>query len=90
MHYRSLLWIGPVLLFSTATAVCMLGWDGKVRTILSISMPYAGKKDILSSSVNILCVWCPGFKIFVFKVPFCTVMLRLYGLHPCSFGRCTK
>ncbi|KAK0603672.1 hypothetical protein LWI29_007382 [Acer saccharum] len=39
--FRSLLWVGPALLFSTATAVCMLGWDGKVRTILSISMPCA-------------------------------------------------
>ncbi|XWS45293.1 hypothetical protein CRYUN_Cryun15aG0124300 [Craigia yunnanensis] len=39
--FRSLLWVGPALLFSTATAVCILGWDGKVRTILSISMPHA-------------------------------------------------
>ncbi|XP_040937731.1 uncharacterized protein [Gossypium hirsutum] len=39
--FRSLLWVGPALLFSTATAVCILGWDGKVRTILSISMPNA-------------------------------------------------
>ncbi|XP_004288054.1 PREDICTED: uncharacterized protein LOC101299992 [Fragaria vesca subsp. vesca] len=39
--FRSLLWVGPALLFSTTTAVSVLGWDGKVRTILSISMPYA-------------------------------------------------
>ncbi|EOA23389.1 hypothetical protein CARUB_v10016565mg [Capsella rubella] len=39
--FRSLLWVGPALLFSTTTAVCLLGWDGKVRTILSISTPYA-------------------------------------------------
>ncbi|GAV72477.1 hypothetical protein CFOL_v3_15965 [Cephalotus follicularis] len=39
--FRSLLWVGPALLFSTATAVSVLGWDSKVRTILSISMPYA-------------------------------------------------
>ncbi|XP_021301194.1 uncharacterized protein LOC110429464 isoform X2 [Herrania umbratica] len=39
--FRSLLWVGPALLFSTATAVCILGWDGKVRTILSISLPNA-------------------------------------------------
>ncbi|OIW20717.1 hypothetical protein TanjilG_21052 [Lupinus angustifolius] len=37
----SLLWLGPALLFSTATAINVLGWDGKVRTILSINMPYA-------------------------------------------------
>lgn len=42
VHFRSLLWVGPALLFSTATAISVLGWDGKVRTILSISMPYAG------------------------------------------------
>lgn len=39
--FRSLLWIGPALLFSTATAISVLGWDGKVRTILSTSMPNA-------------------------------------------------
>ncbi|CAN4079635.1 unnamed protein product [Withania somnifera] len=38
---RSILWLGPALVFSTATAVSVLGWDGKVRTILSISMPNA-------------------------------------------------
>ncbi|XP_057444985.1 uncharacterized protein LOC130737246 [Lotus japonicus] len=39
--FKSLLWVGPALLFSTATAISMLGWDGKARTILSISMPYS-------------------------------------------------
>ncbi|KAJ8764503.1 hypothetical protein K2173_006243 [Erythroxylum novogranatense] len=39
--FRSLLWVGPALLFSTATSVRMLGWDGVVRTILSVSMPNA-------------------------------------------------
>lgn len=39
--FRSLLWVGPALLFSTATAISVLGWDGKVRTILSTSMPNA-------------------------------------------------
>ncbi|KAF8410020.1 hypothetical protein HHK36_002540 [Tetracentron sinense] len=37
----SLLWVGPALLFSTTTAISVLGWDSKVRTILSISMPYS-------------------------------------------------
>ncbi|KAG8384407.1 hypothetical protein BUALT_Bualt04G0114800 [Buddleja alternifolia] len=40
-YFRSLLWLGPALLFSTSTSVNVLGWDGKVRTILSISMPNA-------------------------------------------------
>ncbi|XP_077212659.1 transducin/WD40 repeat-like superfamily protein [Tasmannia lanceolata] len=39
--FRSLLWVGPALLFSSATAISVLGWDSKVRTILSISMPYS-------------------------------------------------
>ncbi|KAL2333583.1 hypothetical protein Fmac_014796 [Flemingia macrophylla] len=46
--FRSLLWVGPALLFSTATAISILGWDGKVRPILSISMPYA----VLVGSLN--------------------------------------
>ncbi|MFS7974001.1 putative transcription factor WD40-like family [Helianthus anomalus] len=37
----SLLWVGPALMFSTTTAISVLGWDGKVRTILSSSMPNA-------------------------------------------------
>ncbi|KAI8542186.1 hypothetical protein RHMOL_Rhmol08G0119000 [Rhododendron molle] len=39
--FRSLLWVGPALLFSTTTSISMLGWDGIVRTILSTSMPAA-------------------------------------------------
>ncbi|XP_027920428.1 uncharacterized protein LOC114178620 isoform X2 [Vigna unguiculata] len=46
--FRSLLWVGPALLFSTATTISILGWDGKVRPILSISMPYA----VLVGSLN--------------------------------------
>ncbi|XP_044470052.1 uncharacterized protein LOC123199208 isoform X2 [Mangifera indica] len=46
--YRSLLWVGPALLFSTATAISVLGWDGKVRTILSISMP----NSVLAGALN--------------------------------------
>ncbi|KAL3525713.1 hypothetical protein ACH5RR_014085 [Cinchona calisaya] len=47
-HFRSLLWVGPALLFSTATSISMLGWDGKVRTILSICMP----KAVLVGALN--------------------------------------
>ena len=56
VHYRSLLWIGPALIFSTATAISVLGWDGKVRTILSISMPYAGVFHNIV--VNFLSFYC--------------------------------
>ncbi|KAK7364048.1 hypothetical protein VNO80_12387 [Phaseolus coccineus] len=41
VYFRSILWIGPAFLFSTATAISILGWDGKVRTILSVSVPNA-------------------------------------------------
>ncbi|PKU62784.1 uncharacterized protein LOC110101272 [Dendrobium catenatum] len=37
--FRSLLWVGPALLFSSATAVSVLGWDNKIRTILSTCLP---------------------------------------------------
>ncbi|KAF0912954.1 hypothetical protein E2562_019765 [Oryza meyeriana var. granulata] len=37
--YRSMLWVGPALIFSSATAISMLGWDNKVRSILSTSFP---------------------------------------------------
>ncbi|XP_020584805.1 uncharacterized protein LOC110027638 isoform X2 [Phalaenopsis equestris] len=39
--FRSLLWAGPALLFSSATAVSVLGWDNKIRTILSTCLPYS-------------------------------------------------
>ncbi|KAG9450862.1 hypothetical protein H6P81_010827 [Aristolochia fimbriata] len=50
-RYISLLWVGPALLFSTATAVSALGWDGKVRNILSISMPYSMLVGVLNDRI---------------------------------------
>ncbi|XP_068641755.1 uncharacterized protein [Aristolochia californica] len=49
--FRSLLWVGPALLFSTATAICVLGWDCKVRNILSISMPYSMLVGVLNDRI---------------------------------------
>lgn len=43
LYYRSMLWVGPALIFSSATAISMLGWDNKVRSILSTSFPRSGK-----------------------------------------------
>ncbi|KAK7309225.1 hypothetical protein RJT34_05777 [Clitoria ternatea] len=54
-HFRSLLWVGPALLFSTATTISILGWDGKVRTILSISMPYAVLVGALNDRLLLAC-----------------------------------
>ena len=41
-YYRSMLWVGPALIFSSATAISMLGWDNKVRSILSTNFPRSG------------------------------------------------
>lgn len=49
--FRSLLWVGPALLFSSATAISMLGWDGKVRSILSTSMPCSALIGVLNDRV---------------------------------------
>jgi hypothetical protein len=43
MHFRSLLWVGPSLLYSTATSVMILGWDGVARPLARIGTPNAGK-----------------------------------------------
>lgn len=66
-YFRSLLWVGPALLFSTATSISMLGWDGKVRTILSICMPNAGAHLKLVPNLAVIftvedpCVVCLTF-----------------------------
>ncbi|KAG2547519.1 hypothetical protein PVAP13_9KG105820 [Panicum virgatum] len=46
--YRSMLWVGPALIFSSATAISMLGWDNKVRSILSTSFP----RSVLLGALN--------------------------------------
>lgn len=46
--YRSMLWVGPALIFSSATAISMLGWDSKVRSILSTSFP----RSVLLGALN--------------------------------------
>ncbi|OEL35932.1 hypothetical protein BAE44_0003049 [Dichanthelium oligosanthes] len=48
LYYRSMLWVGPALIFSSATAISMLGWDNKVRSILSISFP----RSVLLGALN--------------------------------------
>lgn len=65
VHFRSLLWLGPALLFSTATSVNVLGWDGIVRTILSISMPYSGifYLVLVTWSVNVIARYCGSLVI---------------------------
>lgn len=62
--------MGPALLFSTATAVSVLGWDGKVRTILSTSMPNAGIYLLFASDVKV-------FVVFEAAITFVDVVLWL-------------
>ncbi|XP_047315522.1 uncharacterized protein LOC124919343 [Impatiens glandulifera] len=52
--FRSLLWVGPALLFSTTTGISILGWDGRVRTVLSISMPNAVMVGALNDRLLLL------------------------------------
>lgn len=53
--FRSLLWVGPALLFSTATAVGILGWDGLVRTVVTINTPYAALVGTLNDRLLLAC-----------------------------------
>lgn len=52
--YRSILWVGPALLFSSATGISMLGWDNKVRSILSTSFPRSVMLGALNDRILIV------------------------------------
>ncbi|KAJ4775115.1 Transducin/WD40 repeat-like superfamily protein [Rhynchospora pubera] len=52
--YRSILWVGPALLFSSATGISMLGWDNKVRSILSMSFPRSVMLGALNDRILIV------------------------------------
>jgi hypothetical protein len=51
VHFRSLMWVGPSLLYSTATSVLVLGWDGIARPLVTIGTPNAGKSYTSHGSV---------------------------------------
>jgi hypothetical protein len=53
VHFRSLMWVGPSLLYSTATSVLVLGWDGIARPLVTIGTPNAGKSYTSHSSVDV-------------------------------------
>jgi len=83
VHFRSLLWLGPALLFSTATAISVLGWDGIVRTILSVSMPYAGTYLFVLWMVSpfAVIVWCSQKSIYaIIATLACTIIFLLIGI----------
>ncbi|KAJ7550942.1 hypothetical protein O6H91_07G125900 [Diphasiastrum complanatum] len=49
--FRSVVWVGPALLFSTATTVAVLGWDGLARPIVTIGTPNAALISVLNDRV---------------------------------------
>lgn len=53
--FRSLLWVGPALLFSTATIVGVLGWDGLAWTVITINTPYAALVGTLNNRLLLAC-----------------------------------
>ncbi|KAH7331173.1 hypothetical protein KP509_20G018600 [Ceratopteris richardii] len=53
--FRSLVWAGPALLFSSATTIAILGWDGMARTLVSISTPNAALVGFLNDRVLLAC-----------------------------------
>lgn len=53
--FKSLLWAGPALLFSTATAVFVLGWDGLARSILSVGTPNFSLAGVLNDRLLLAC-----------------------------------
>lgn len=52
--YRSIIWVGPALLFSSATGISMLAWDNKVRSILSTSFPRSVMLGALNDRILIV------------------------------------
>ncbi|GBG58839.1 hypothetical protein CBR_g239 [Chara braunii] len=71
--FRTCLWVGPALLFSTATVIAVLGWDSCVRTVLTIDEPNAGMLGMLNDRV-LLASWAESPKTGV------EVKSRLLGL----------
>jgi hypothetical protein len=52
--YQSIMWVGPALLFSSVTGISMLGWDNKVRSILSTSFPRSVMLGALNDRILIV------------------------------------
>ncbi|GBG72188.1 hypothetical protein CBR_g11121 [Chara braunii] len=71
--FRSCLWVGPALLFSSATTIAVLGWDSGVRTVLTIDQPNAGMLGMLNDRV-LLATWAESPKSGV------EIKSRLIGL----------
>lgn len=53
--FRSIVWAGPALIFSSATAIVVLGWDGIARPIVTIGSPNAALVGFLNDRVLLAC-----------------------------------
>lgn len=49
--FRTCLWAGPALLFSTATTVAVLGWDGQVRPFCTLDGPNTAVLGVLNDRI---------------------------------------
>ncbi|OAE26773.1 hypothetical protein AXG93_1129s1220 [Marchantia polymorpha subsp. ruderalis] len=56
----SLVWVGPALLFSTATSVVILGWDGVARPLATIGTPNASLIGALNDRLLLACTNDPN------------------------------
>lgn len=53
--FRSLVWAGPALVFSSATTVAVLGWDGVARPLVTVGTPNAALVGFLNDRVLLAC-----------------------------------
>ncbi|KAI5057844.1 hypothetical protein GOP47_0027859 [Adiantum capillus-veneris] len=53
--FRSLVWAGPALLFSSATTIATLGWDSIARCLVSVNTPTAALVGFLNDRVLLAC-----------------------------------
>ncbi|KAL2621606.1 hypothetical protein R1flu_001811 [Riccia fluitans] len=60
LHFRSIVWVGPALLFSTATSVVILGWDGVARPLATIGNANAALMGALNDRLLLACTNDPN------------------------------
>jgi hypothetical protein len=54
------MWVGPSLLYSTATSVLVLGWDGIARPLVTIGTPNAALVGALNDRLLLACANDPN------------------------------
>ncbi|XP_024518338.1 uncharacterized protein LOC9639327 [Selaginella moellendorffii] len=53
--FRSLVWVGPALLFSTPTTVAVLGWDGPACAVTTLAAPNSVLVGTLNDRLLLVC-----------------------------------